>query len=134
MKRWHVTLGLAMLAVGGIAVAGTVPVVGTAGLVAAALLRAPAPIAVVAAPVAAAPVVAHEVEPIAVVAVPMAVTSPRPAPAPEVREIHVAPERTIAPGIPELGEPSVAPRPRPVPVVLPDEPDGWDNCPACGMG
>ncbi|MCA9493610.1 MAG: hypothetical protein KC621_26945 [Myxococcales bacterium] len=139
MRRWHLTLFLAILAAAGVALATTLRVQRSAEPVP---MEVP-PIAVVAVPEVIEVVEVVEIPPVEVVP---EVTPPphlRPPPPtlwpprarhvdPGVHPIHVD-EGEVAPSaIPELNEP----RPRPILKQLPpDEPPGIEEgCPACGMG
>lgn len=136
MKRWHVTLGLVVLAGAGLSLAGAVPLVGAAGwmLVPA---RSPLPER---APLAASSVELAEPDAIAtppappevpVVAVPPATPAAPPVPRDGVHELHPAPRHAPPPltGIPEVRE-----RPPRPPVVLPPDPPEPRDCPGCGRG
>lgn len=146
MRRWHLTVFLALLAAAGIAMATTLTYGPVRVLGRAAVRSEPAPIAAPSVePIPTAPVV---VEPVAVVeAVPpaplpeVAVEPPRPprpplpAQDPGVHPIHVD-QGLSAGGIPELAEPQRPIRPAPpvIQVLPPDPPTIPDGCPACGMG
>jgi hypothetical protein len=130
MKRWQLTLALALLALGGIAVAGTVPALGLGA--ARHAPEPPAPAAVALRPVAA--------DPIATPAAPDAIATP-PAPPPAAvaetlapvddgaHRLHTDPRDaepdTVA--IPETQDPPI----RTLPL---DPPHELRGCPACGMG